>query len=388
MECISFPFESLNNKTDKAYAIQNWWENFEQEQIFQAIEFEYCGHTDISDCYGSIYTHSIAWALHSREWAKKHKQDKNAIGNLIDKKIQSIRSGQTNGIPQGSILMDFIAEIVLLYADEQLTKELSSRELENYKIIRYRDDYRIFSNNKQTIESILKILSETLSNLNMKLNTSKTFISEDVIRDAIKADKLYWDKIRSNIETGNSTENTFKVGIQKHLLEIKILADKYPHSGSIRRALMEIFEKRIKELKHVPTDIYQYVSIVVDIMIKNPNSIENCILILSKLVSMMDAKEITAIIDKILRKFENVPNTDLAEIWLQRLSLLIDRDKMYHSVLCHKIQFPNEKILWNSEWLKNGFSESNFINEAYIDKMSITIDVNEINFFSNIYLNE
>lgn len=357
-------------------------------KIFQAIEFEYCGHTDISDCYGSIYTHSIAWTLHSREWAKKHKQDKNAIGNLIDKKIQSMRSGQTNGIPQGSILMDFIAEIVLLYADEQLTKELSSRELENYKIIRYRDDYRIFSNNKQTIESILKILSETLSNLNMKLNTSKTFISEDVIRDAIKADKLYWDKIRSNIETGNSTENTFKVGIQKHLLEIKILADKYPHSGSIRRALMEIFEKRIKELKHVPTDIYQYVSIVVDIMIKNPNSIENCILILSKLVSMMDAKEITAIIDKILRKFENVPNTDLAEIWLQRLSLLIDRDKMYHSALCHKIQSPNEKILWNSEWLKNGFSESNFINEAYIDKMSITIDVNEINFFSNIYLNE
>ena len=39
------------------------------------------------------------------------------IGNRIDTMIQSMSYGQTNGIPQGSILMDFIAEMVLGYSD-------------------------------------------------------------------------------------------------------------------------------------------------------------------------------------------------------------------------------------------------------------------------------
>ena len=37
--------------------------------------------------------------------------------------------GQTNGIPQGSSLMDFIAEIILGYADTQLVKKLKGRKL-------------------------------------------------------------------------------------------------------------------------------------------------------------------------------------------------------------------------------------------------------------------
>lgn len=54
--------------------------------------------------------------------------------------------GQTNGIPQGSNLMDFIAELVLGYSDLQLSKKLIMTTISNYKILRYRDDYRIFTN--------------------------------------------------------------------------------------------------------------------------------------------------------------------------------------------------------------------------------------------------
>jgi hypothetical protein len=49
-------------------------------------------------------------------------------------------------LPQGSVLMDFIAEMVLGYIDECLSECLD--ENMNYHIIRYRDDYRIFTNNK------------------------------------------------------------------------------------------------------------------------------------------------------------------------------------------------------------------------------------------------
>ena len=67
-----------------------------------------------------------------------------------------MQCGQTNGIPQGSVLMDFIAEILLGYIDEILTEQLNTAHIVNYKILRYRDDYRIFVNNPDEGEKILK----------------------------------------------------------------------------------------------------------------------------------------------------------------------------------------------------------------------------------------
>ena len=49
--------------------------------------------------------------------------------------------------------MDLIAEMVLGYADEQLTEKLTEQKIENYKILRYRDDYRIFANSLQWLQT-------------------------------------------------------------------------------------------------------------------------------------------------------------------------------------------------------------------------------------------
>ena len=40
--------------------------------------------------------------------------------------------------------MDFVAEIVIGYVDEQITSALG--EPTDFRILRYRDDYRIFAN--------------------------------------------------------------------------------------------------------------------------------------------------------------------------------------------------------------------------------------------------
>ncbi len=39
-----------------------------------SLEFNYIYHTDISNCYSSIYTHSIAWAIHSKDKAKMNRE--------------------------------------------------------------------------------------------------------------------------------------------------------------------------------------------------------------------------------------------------------------------------------------------------------------------------
>lgn len=385
VECISLPLESQSNKSDTAEVILNWWENLEQAQISYAIEYEYCGHSDVTNCYGSIYTHTISWAIHSKEWAKTHRKPSQGVGNKIDSKISYMRNGQTNGIPQGSVLMDFIAEIVLLYADKILTDRLNKETLSEFHIIRYRDDYRVFSNSKGDVERIIKILSEVLAGLNMKLNPNKTFISSDIIKDAVKPDKIYWDMKRTSIEYKESGKMCFRLSIQKHLFQIKLLSDKFPHFGSIKRALTDIYKYRISKLEKTPNDIKQLISLTINIMVNNPNTIEHCVVVLSKLVTLIEPSEIPLIIDKILKKFENVPNTSFVEIWLQRLTIIHDRGKHFESGLCKKVKAPNECSIWNSDWLKEGFDESSLIDEKYIEAMDIQMSVTEIDLFTNVY---
>lgn len=93
--------------------------------------------------------------------SQKNKDDKSLLGNKIDKYIRQMSYGQTNGIPQGCVLMDFIAEILLKYIDNSLSEKLQELKFqkENFKIIRYRDGYRIFVNNPQDADLILKNLS-------------------------------------------------------------------------------------------------------------------------------------------------------------------------------------------------------------------------------------
>jgi len=143
--------------------------------------------------------------------------------------------GQTNGIPQGSILMDFIVEIVLSYIDLLLSKELRKLKINKYKILRYRDDYRIFTNNPLEAEQITKTLSEILQSLGLRLNPDKTKASDEIIKSSIKPDKRYW--ISNKRITGNK---------QKWLIQLYLLSEKYPNSGMIdtqMRDFLKVLEK-------------------------------------------------------------------------------------------------------------------------------------------------
>lgn len=119
--CASLLRESEDDDTsDTAETVTGWWRDVEQESINKALEFKYLFTTDIANFYPSIYTHSIPWAIHTKEKAKDIRGINANLGNRIDHALRQMRWGQTNGIPQGSALMDFIAEIVLGYADELL----------------------------------------------------------------------------------------------------------------------------------------------------------------------------------------------------------------------------------------------------------------------------
>ena len=143
VSCLSLPVQSLTDDSDKAAQIQQWHTTVEQKSVELSLDYDYLFQTDVVDCYASIYSHSIAWALHGKDEAKKRRNDLDMVGNVIDRKIQDMHLGQTNGIPQGSTVMDFIAEMVLGYADAELAQRCANDGIHEYQMLRYRDDYRI-----------------------------------------------------------------------------------------------------------------------------------------------------------------------------------------------------------------------------------------------------
>jgi hypothetical protein len=377
IKCHSMPLQSDSKQSDKAITVSNWWQSIEQQSIELSLNFDYVLHTDITDCYGSIYTHSISWALHTKSTAKTKKEDKSLLGNVIDKQLQNMSYGQTNGIPQGSVLMDFIAEMVLGYADLELSEKIRQANIDDYYIIRYRDDYRIFSNNPQNAELITKLLTEILIELGMRLNAQKTFVTNNIVRDSIKPDKLYW------ITTQKKTR-----GLQEHLLLIHDLSNRFPNSGSLNKALTRFFS-RIKGIKESKQNIEVLVSILVDIAYKNPKTYPIATAILSKLFSLLEKPEIQErILNAIMAKFDKIPNTGHIKLWLQRITIKIDRNKNYNEPLCEKVNNRLKKI-WNSDWLNADFqkllNETPIIDEQIINDIDIIINQEEIQLFKPEY---
>lgn len=372
IKCLSLPIESLSDEKDKAEQVSHWWHEVEQRSIELALDYEFVIHTDITDCYGAIYTHSIAWALHTKEEAKEKRHDNSLIGNIIDNRIQDMRHGQTNGIPQGSVLMDFIAEMVLGYADTELTEKVIAQDIKDYQILRYRDDWRIFVNNSQDGERILKSLTEVMIGLGLKLHPEKTLSSDMVIRTSIKNEKLTW-----------IGRKQYEKSLQKHLLIIHNHGITYPNAGSLARALWK-FQKRIDGLTEYDQSL-PLISIVVDIAYRNPRTYAICAAILSKLLSFLDDSQKKEVIKKIRKRFSLIPNTGHMEIWLQRITLPFDKDIKYKESLCQLVSGNNQSI-WNNEWIPSGnlkkvLDTEQIIDEKCIRELSEIVSTEEVELF-------
>ncbi len=358
IKCLSIPVKSLSKQKDKAEQISRWWQGIEQGSIELALDYQFVLHADITDCYAAIYTHSIAWALHGRGVAKAKRNDKTLIGNIIDARIQDMRHGQTNGIPQGSNLMNLIAEMVLGYADLQLDNRLQDLGITDYRILRYRDDYRIFVNNPQLGETILKALTEVMIELGLKLNAAKTTGGQSVVGGSLKADKRAW-----------MTSRQGDANLQKHLLVIHTHGLAFPNAGSLAVALTHYHERlsRAKTIQH-PSVL---ISIAVDIAYQSPRVFPVCAAIVSKLLSCLEnAASRRKVLRKIRDKVSQLPNTGHMEVWLQRISHPIDPAVPFEEKLCRVVCGQDEPI-WNNDWISSKKLRTAVASKNIIDRRKL-----------------
>lgn len=380
-EVVSIPLvKEKGDKSAVATSIKSWWEHIEQRSIELSLSYKYIFITDITNCYGSIYSHSIAWALHGIDYAKLHRQEDN-LGNTIDKYIMGMQYAQTNGIPQGGVLFDFIAEMVLGYSDLLLYDELQKIGIQDYKILRYRDDYRIFSNSKEELERIAMALQMTLAKLNFQLNSSKTKLSEDVIESSVKADKLFYI---ANLPIYKNEETVFNT-LQQELLYILQFSRQYPNSGTLSK-LLTTFLKRLSSIKDLSENAGVLSAITVEIAMNSPKVYSLVVSIISNLIShLRTTKEREDIAKNICYKFSRLPNIGYLQLWMQRITFQMATPMNYTEPLCKIVENKPDVQIWNNEWLKDEYTLEfplySMCTDWIRDMFTPIIDIDEVSIF-------
>lgn len=383
IECESIPVLKVNKLKQKASQVSQWVEHIEKKSVALALDYRFLYQTDITDCYGSIYTHTIPWAIHTKQSAKKKRNYDDLFGNKIDHHIQAMSCGQTNGIPQGSILMDFIAEIVLGYADtmilERLNDQLNNRK---FHILRYRDDYRIFVNDISDGDIVLKCISEVLIEFGFRLNTGKTCHCDDIITGSIKPDKL------EIIKYGSVPSKLSKKGLVDQLLIVQQISKRFPNSGTLKLRLSRILDA-VRN-----TDFYYQqelvASLLIDVAYNNPNTFPVIASLVSSCISKLSVKAKKELLIRIEEKMCNLSNIGLIEIWMQRIAIRFKFKLSLREKLC-KIVYGDDENIFMNDWITDGSVKSlvddrSYINKEKIGKMKTVIDKKEVQLF-NMYYN-
>lgn len=138
---------------------------------------------DISRCFDSIYTHSIAWATLGQEVAKENIRNlKPTFGGKFDRLVSELNRGETNGIVIGPEFSRVFAEIILQDVDRSLERVLLSEHgLSNrveYEIFRYVDDYFVFCDQEYVATYVKRHLAELLKLVKLTLSSEKSEVYE------------------------------------------------------------------------------------------------------------------------------------------------------------------------------------------------------------------
>ena len=398
----------------KSTTILNWWNTMEQRSIELSLEYRYMFVTDITNCYGSINPQSIEWALLCKN-TKHENNDNISLALNVQKYLRALQHGHNIGIPQGSALFDFVAEIILGYSDLLLSEALQKEKMKGYEIIRYRDDYRVFCDDKDTLERISFILQSVLEGLNFRMNSQKTKISDSIVTDAIKPDKLFYIY---NTPVFNKKGTDFD-SFEKHLLFILMYGRQYPNSGQLKTLLSDIDKRIEKWLKpyEVEVELVDLIegktvkkkekrqrlltggsvramsAVATQIALDNVTVSHYALRVISRMVdSLKDMKEKRDIIDKVYTRLCKQHNSDYNQLWLQNITYTQDKKRKkspYTIRLCKLVMGSMDAPLWNNSWMKPELVENipydSIVNKETLKKVTPVIVFRETRAYNEQY---
>ena len=167
---VSQPVMDL--RTKRAFVAKFGPPDYARLRAHHRSNARYLLYTDVLQCYSSIYTHSIAWAVEGKARAKQQRRDLRLLGNRLDRRTMELQDGQTRGIPIGPDTSRVLSELVLTAVDEKFRDRVSGT-VAGFRAV---DDYELGFSSPSEAEEALANLQSALSTYELQLNEQKTRI--------------------------------------------------------------------------------------------------------------------------------------------------------------------------------------------------------------------
>lgn len=162
----------IRKLTDKSTLFEMNYDNWKTDgspEIDLLVGKSWVVKADISNCFPSMYSHSLPWALVGKPIAKETSKKKTWF-NDIDHFTQNLKNGETHGFIIGPHVSNLLAEIILTTIDHELRK--------NWDYTRRIDDYTCYVDTYEKTELFLSALNKQLRHYDLLLNHNKTEILE------------------------------------------------------------------------------------------------------------------------------------------------------------------------------------------------------------------
>lgn len=235
-----------NNLNKRLVSMLSYNKNKDEKFLIldKSFKAKYYVHADIANCYPSIYSHSVPWALVGHQEAKDNMDDKSKWYNKLDFAIRSMQRNETVGIAIGPDTSSVITELILTRVDKALS---------DYKYLRYIDDYKCYCASKEEADTFLRKLSKELEKYRLRLNLKKTKIIElpkPLDQDWVRELKAYTNKFLTSKEVTKKDINVLSEFIDLALN----LAKSNPGDSPIRYAVKILSKKLYKD-----NDVFAFV---------------------------------------------------------------------------------------------------------------------------------
>lgn len=214
-----------------------------KRSLRQGFSKRFMAHTDIANCFPSIYSHAIPWAAVGFAHAKKHKgmPYKALWFNDLDEKVRWTKRNETQGIGIGSATSNVVSEAILARVDEFLGKSFS--------YVRFIDDYTAYCTTEEQAQDFIRQLSDELDKYKLLLNAKKTRI--------INLPQPISDDWVSELGLRMPKVGTIGGTDAYHFLNTAVkMAQAYPEGSVLKYALKALLSKNMA--KFAPFDILPF----------------------------------------------------------------------------------------------------------------------------------
>ena len=267
--------EHFREKSDYIEGIKNC--------IRVALGYKYCLKVDISNCYNSIYTHSIAWAICGKAEAKKYhvKEEPKTLkpiyelADKLDKRTRALKNNETNGIVVGPFTSRIFSEIILARIDKNLYQK-------GFCFRRYVDDYKFYFRTEAQAQESLSVIEKVLNEYNLNLNTAKTEIT------------------KFPFEVISQMQNTYETAFEKDgvfgILNAASILHQSGEKGAYKYAL------KLLRGKDIPVKDFDLIlPLLVNIMLVDPKYGKYVVQYLKRNIKQIDKEKVYTIINSELK---------------------------------------------------------------------------------------